>query len=329
MPRNAQIIRFMALLRELDTLRGLYVPKLAKSLGVTKRTIYRDLEAIEDSGYPIYKDKIGSRPAWRFVESYKSSVKELSISSSEMLAMWSALSLLKNLKGTPFEGDLTNLIRKIEALNNNGNGLKKLGKTLFVQLSKGAKDYSAHGRIIRNLLKAIMESRVCLLDYYSFHSEKMKKLEIHPYHLSEYRKGLYIHCYSIAHAKYLMLAVERIEKLTISEQMFDPDNSIDFENLTQSGIGIVSGKQESIELTFPKKVAKYIKERQWHPSQKIKSMKNGGVNLSLKACVDFELVHWISGFGPFVKVIKPINLKKQIAQRHADALHQYDSVTRK
>lgn len=309
MSRNSQVIRFMALLRELESARGLYVPKMAERLGVTRRTVYRDLQAIEDSGYPVYRDKGDSRTVWRFVDSYRSSVRELSISTSEMLALWSALGFLHNLKGTPFEADLGSLTKKIESLNNNGNGLKRLGKTLFHPLEKGTKDYSASGETIRLLLKGILESRVCLLDYYSFHSEKVKKLETHPYHLLEHKKGLYLFCHSIEHGKIITLAVERIKKIKLTGKTFEPDISLDFKSYANSGFGIFSGKAEPVELIFSKDVAKYIKERRWHPTQRIRDMKDGRVKLSFKACVDFELIHWVRGFGSDVDVVRPKELK--------------------
>ncbi|MGK7344315.1 MAG: helix-turn-helix transcriptional regulator [Candidatus Nitrospinota bacterium M3_3B_026] len=314
MSRNAQVIRFMALLRELESARGLYVPKMAERLGVTRRTIYRDLRAIEDSGYPLYQDKGDSRTVWRFVDSYRSSVRELSISTSEMLALWSALGFLRNLKGTPFEADLGSLTKKIESLNNNGNGLKRLGKTLLRPSEKGTKEYSASGETIRLLLKGILESRALLLDYYSFHSEKVKKLEIHPYHLLEHKKGLYLFCHSMEHGKVITLAVERIKKIGLTGKTFEPDVSLDFESYANSGFGIYSGagREEAIELIFSKNTAKYIRERRWHPTQRLKEMKDGRVKLSFKACVDFELIHWIRGFGEDVEVIRPEELKNMV-----------------
>jgi len=311
MSRNAQVIRFMELLRELESARGLYVPKMAERLGVTRRTIYRDLRAIEDSGYPLYRDNGDSRMVWRFVDSYRSSVRELSISTSEMLALWSALSFLRNLKGTPFEADLGSLTEKIESLNNNGNGLKRLGKTLFHPLEKGTKDYSASGETIRLLFKGILESRVCLLDYHSFNSGKIKKLEIHPYHLLEHKKGLYLFCHSMEHGKIITLAIERIKKIALSGKTFEPDVSLDFESYANSGFGIFSGKEEPVELIFSKAVAMYIKERRWHPTQRMKEVKDGRVKLTFKACIDFELVHWVRGFGADVDVIRPEELKEE------------------
>ncbi len=309
MPRNAQVIRFMALLRELESAKGLYVPKMAEKLSVTRRTIYRDLQAIEDSGFPLYRDKGDSRMVWRFVDSYRSSVRELSISTSEMLALWSALGFLRNLNGTPFETDIRSLIKKIESLNNNGNRLKKLGGSLFYRLEKGTKDYSASGETIRLLLKGILESRVLLLDYYSFHSEKVKKLEIHPYHLLEHKKGLYLFCHSMEHGKIITLAIERIRNIKLPGKTFEPDVSLDFESYANSGFGIFSGKEEPVELIFSKGVARYIKERRWHPTQRLKKMKDGRVKLSFKTCIDFELVHWIRGFGQDVEVVGPKKLE--------------------
>ena len=65
MRRNRQVIRIVSLM--LGLLRGdrLSVPALAAKHAVRRETIYRDLRALEDLGFPITGDIHGykSRPA--------------------------------------------------------------------------------------------------------------------------------------------------------------------------------------------------------------------------------------------------------------------------
>lgn len=52
--RGHTLVRVLSLWREIDGRRQCpRVRELADQFGVSKRTIYRDLEALEDAGYPV------------------------------------------------------------------------------------------------------------------------------------------------------------------------------------------------------------------------------------------------------------------------------------
>ena len=55
MPRNAEVIRQWSILRDLEASRRLTIDDLAERTGVTTRTIRRDLEALQTSGFPAVR----------------------------------------------------------------------------------------------------------------------------------------------------------------------------------------------------------------------------------------------------------------------------------
>ena len=59
MGRNAEVIRQWTILREIERARGagVTIPDLATLCAVTTRTIRRDLQALEESGFPVYDDR--------------------------------------------------------------------------------------------------------------------------------------------------------------------------------------------------------------------------------------------------------------------------------
>ena len=67
MPRNAEVIRQWTILREIERARGagVTIDELAALCSVTTRTIRRDLQALEEAGFPLYDDKIAATTARR------------------------------------------------------------------------------------------------------------------------------------------------------------------------------------------------------------------------------------------------------------------------
>src|SRR6202035_3112542 len=58
-PRNAEVIRQWTILREIERARGagVTIDELASLCSVTTRTIRRDLQALEEAGFPLYDDR--------------------------------------------------------------------------------------------------------------------------------------------------------------------------------------------------------------------------------------------------------------------------------
>lgn len=68
-PRNAEVIRQWTILREIENARagGVTIDELAAQCDVTTRTIRRDLQALEEAGFPLYDDRSNDdgKTRWR------------------------------------------------------------------------------------------------------------------------------------------------------------------------------------------------------------------------------------------------------------------------
>jgi len=65
-------------------------------------------------------------------------------------------------------------------------------------------------------------------------------------------------------------------------------------------------------MVFDKELSEYIQRRTWHPSQKIKELKDGRVQLSMTASGKEEIKAWILSFGAKAKVVSPRVLRNEI-----------------
>lgn len=67
--RNRQVIRQWTILRTIGSRRDATIPALAQDLGVSTRTIRRDLAALEEAGFPIVDEAIhdDGRKTWRLL----------------------------------------------------------------------------------------------------------------------------------------------------------------------------------------------------------------------------------------------------------------------
>jgi predicted DNA-binding transcriptional regulator YafY len=59
--------------------------------------------------------------------------------------------------------------------------------------------------------------------------------------------------------------------------------------------------------------APYVREREWHPTQTIRALPDGRVELRFRAGGTFEIMRWVLGWGDAAEVVRPLALRRQIA----------------
>lgn len=79
---------------------------------------------------------------------------------------------------------------------------------------------------------------------------------------------------------------------------------------------------ESLEgdVTIEPKLAVYITERQWHPTQAFRRRRDGRVEMRMETTGRKELVRWVLSWMPDVKVLAPKTLRDRIAEKLRDGL---------
>jgi hypothetical protein len=116
MPRNAEVIRQWSVLREIERSRaaGVTIDELASQCSVTTRTIRRDLQALEEAGFPIYDDRGRRRPDE--MDHQRSGAKGLSAGLTlSSFALYFSRPFARNPSGTPFRDDVDRAFEKLTA----------------------------------------------------------------------------------------------------------------------------------------------------------------------------------------------------------------------
>src|SRR5438067_10746613 len=118
MPRNTEVIRQWTILREIETARGggVTIDELAALCDVTTRTIRRDLQALEEAGFPLYDDRSSddAKTRWRVNgQAFKGLSAGLTV--SELCALYFSRTLLASLSGTLFRDDVESAFEKLSS----------------------------------------------------------------------------------------------------------------------------------------------------------------------------------------------------------------------
>ena len=331
MPRNAEVIRQWTILRRIERARGtgVTIDELADESGVTTRTIRRDLQALEEAGFPIYDDKSlpDGRTRWTINgQAFRGLSAGLTL--SELCALYFSRTLLESLAGTPFRDELERAFDKMSA-SLTPHMRQFLDQLPQVIASKpdpnrrraGARDPKIQV-VVARALEATLHHRQAHLTYHSRSSERTKMYLVHPYRMAYAQGGLYLLAYVPEYAEVRTFAVERIQEISLLEDRFTPVD-VPAGTAFPDSLGVHSGTPERVELEFRQAVTDYVKARDWHQSQTWRDLPNGGGVMTLDVCVDAALKGWILSFGPTVIVAAPGALAREIAAALDEARSGY------
>jgi proteasome accessory factor B len=312
--RNAEVIRQWKILKRIEAGRYTTAQDLADEHGVTERTIRRDIEALQEAGFPLYDERSDGRKVWRLVEGYKQRLTQ-SFTLSELAALYFGKNMMSFLGGAPFAQDLESAFAKIrEALPARSLPYLERIQDLFAARPDPWKDYSRKKDVIAALIDATLHQRQVRIGYYSFHSQKSKTYTLDPYRVVYFRGGLYLYARAHEYEEVRTFAVERIQRIEVLDLNFQVPPDFNVTEYARGAFGITGGKPEAVEIVFDAEAAHYIRERVWHESQRLEDAAGGGVVLRMNVALGNELKAWIKGFLPHVQVLQPARLREEIAR---------------
>ena len=330
MPRNAEVIRQWTILREIENARaaGVTIDNLAARCDVTTRTIRRDLQALEEAGFPLFDDRSDDdgKTRWRVNgQAFKGLSAGLTV--SELCALYFSRTLLASLSGTPFRDEVASAFEKLTAAltPHMRQFLDQLPRVITTKADPMRRhENPRQQQLVARALEATLHLRQAQLTYHSKSSDRTKSYLVHPYRLAYAQGGLYLLAYVPEYGEVRTFAVERIQEMSLLEERFTPIEELPDTAFPHS-LGVHSGPPEHVEIAFEPAVGDYVRAREWHPSQQLRDTESGGVAMTLDVCLDRALQSWILSFGPFARVVSPESLAREIAEQLSEAKARYAS----
>jgi proteasome accessory factor B len=307
--RERQVVRLLALLDTLLEGGRPSVHELAARFRTRRETIYRDLRALEDAGYPIVGDENGRLSRPRLLAESRKRAPELRLTGPEIGALLWAVKAAR--PAPPFVDALDGATTKLRGLATGRPGAR--ADETVANWSSGEKDYSSHRDTILRLVEAILLRKRCGVGYHSPASRSAKSYTFDPYKLVTVSGSLYCLGKVPRYGDIVTLAVDRIRSLKLTDESFDVDPAFDPETRRAGAFGVVQEEPMDVVVRFSDEQAPYIRERQWHPSQKIRELPDGRIELCFHAGGTFEITRWILGWGGAAEVLAPRELRAHVS----------------
>jgi len=305
---------------------------IADSLQISERTLARYVSVLRSDlldwhGGPLVEVAgTGGDRKLRLV----SSIKAAEASSYQVALLYFSLTVLKFLEGTVLKEGVEGLWEKVyrNLSLTQQTRLSDLERK-FYAVPYAPKDYTDFSEQLDVILRALLDQTRLKVDYAGLTGEGHEH-DFDPYSLIAYRGGLYLLGHSHRSNAIIYLAVERIRTV---EFIREPDGTpmrfiyprgFDPAAHTEGTFGIVDGPETRVELKIhSEQTEAYVRSRTIHRSQRFARRRDGTTIMTMTVKGTTELANWIMSMGPWIEVLKPAALRREIAQRHAKAARLY------
>lgn len=202
------------------------------------------------------------------------------------------------------------------------NRLGNIGERVEIDVSP-AVDYSAKGPLFKAIDRAIQESNILRIDYYSFSRDKVTTREVDPYKLV-FKDGFwYLVAYCHRRNEVRVFRVDRIRCFSVTTEHFVPQPDFNFEKYMGAAWQMERGEEFRFKVRFFGKAARFIKETTFHPSQLITEEPAGTIIFSARAGGMRSVLRWVLTFGDEAEVLEPEALRSMVAEVMVAGVSRY------
>lgn len=317
MARGSQFIRQWKVLTILTARRyGSTLAELAAEAGVHARTLRRDVEVLEEAGFLLERERDRATGQVKIRLPGNVRAPGIAFNLMEVLAIYFARNLLAVLGGTPMKEGIDTALAKIEATLP-VQGLDHVFRARNALAAKRGPcvGYAAHVETIRKVQQAVAERRKVELVYRAYGRSEPARHVVRPYGMPYHDGALYVVGESEQRQAIRVFRVDRIERAALREGRFEVPEKFDLEEFLGEGFGVChEDRMYDVRIEFGPRNAPWIREREWHPSQRIEEVKGGGLILNMRVAGLQDVLWWVLSFGSGARVLGPGELMERVRE---------------
>ena len=298
---------------------GVAVSEIARLTGMTTRTVYRDINALDDElGVPVFQAGRG-----RYGIDRKFFLPPLRLSVPEAIVLFLAARLIARWSDQ-YDAAVVSAFTKLADLLPQPIARHVAATMLAVG---GHDPNEPFTRSFSAVARGWAEGRVVELSY-DPGSGQAKRTRVHPYVLEPDAalRSVYLIGFDEPANAMRTYKVERIRSATLTTDRYEIPDDFDPDAWLANSWGIWSSDStptELVKLRFDASVAHRVREAIWHRSQELTERPDGGVDLSVTVAGTVEIRPWILSWGQGVEVLEPPELREAVAEAVRDAAARY------
>ena len=236
------------------------------------------------------------------------------VSEGEVVALFVAQKALEQYRGTSFEKPLRTAFGKIT------EGLKDRigfywGDVDSAISFRGIGTSIADLELFETVSRAVLDSHELAFEYKKLGGTRHEARRVQPYHLGCIENQWYLFGFDLVRQQIRTFALPRMRKVRDTRTGFRRPADFSISDHLSDSFGVFKGKaRHHVRIHFDAFAARLVGERQWHPSQKMKRLADGEIELSMTLGSLEEVERWILSWGEHTTVLEPPPLMRRLSE---------------
>ena len=309
---SEKLLRLLKIISLIERKSGALLKNLVEDCNVCERTIYRDLDALSQSGLPVYFDDKTKR--YHFME--KIFLRPLAFTVDEATAVLACLQDFSK-ENNPLGNSLRLAQEKI--LNSLPHErqcqVDKARKSVDIRVISKPADVSQ--KLFSCVERAIDGQYRIKIRYYTKTRESETERLIDPYIITFRGSAWYVVAYCHVRQAVLLFRMDRIKQIEETNESFVMASDFSAQEYFNGSWLIERGDPIRVKLRFLKEAARWIRSETFHPSQCITECNDGTIIFEATVNGRREISRWILGYGSEVEVLEPEDLRLYLMEQAA------------
>jgi predicted DNA-binding transcriptional regulator YafY len=232
--------------------------------------------------------------------------------------------LLSMLEGTIFHESIESLFKKVKtALSTETlRYLENISGRLKITIGH-AKDFSTFKGVIKAASEATAKRKRMEIGYRAVSTGRQTSRKVDPYQVCIMNGTFYLVGFCHLRNAVRTFAMDRIKDFVVLDESFSLPKDFSLEDYLQTAFLVMRGEPQRVKVRFLPGAAQIVRERIWHPTQELRELPDGSLEVSLKVPINYEIISWVLGFGSSAEVLQPLSLRKHLSEELQRAAAKY------
>jgi predicted DNA-binding transcriptional regulator YafY len=308
--------------------RGMTLAEIAQALHVTTRSARRYLREVRRE-IELHRD--AARPGgvrWRL--GAEDRPRKIGLRRTQAYALLAARRLFEPMRGSALFEEIDLAVRDLGTLavrpgRGPNAGVADAGlERRFLFLPRAPKSYASHAEELDVLFQAVADLRPVSC-HIRDRAGKESRSTLHPYAMALFDDAIVAVARDQETGEIGAYELERLRDAVLSTtQRFELPADFDVEAYFQGAFGPATGKDKvRVVIDFAPSAADQVRSRRAHPTQRVSSLRGGGVRATMTVADPVALVPWVLGFGEGARVVEPDELRARVIGALRGALGLY------
>jgi predicted DNA-binding transcriptional regulator YafY len=303
-----RIDRLAAIVIQLQSKRLVKAQDIADKFSISLRTVYRDINALEEAGVPVIGEAgIG----YRLMEGYK--LPPVMFNEDEASALLTAAKLMQSMSDESSSKHYTSALDKIKAVLRlaEKDHLEEIDDHIAVVSHPAIVHKKPSDLHLAKILKAISSATVLDIDYTSLEKNESLNRQVEPIGIYYQGRHWYLVAFCRLRMDYRNFRTDKINKIVLTNEKVTQTHPPLHTFLNK----ITEQRQvQKVVIEVPQEIVKYFGEQKYYNGFVKEEAVGDKVRMTFLSSSLTGFARWFMVFGDKAKIIEPLRLTDIVAE---------------